>query len=139
MCYYDGILVPEQHARLLDPAYMAHFGDGFEIDAIETETPGRWVNSAKNEPSKNNLKWKKTKLKHPTHEAYKPIKHYIYFETSKNVQKGQEFFVSYGSGYWNAHKAWKKNAGPPKHVLQEALKYVQQNIRNKKADTETVI
>ena len=143
VCYYDGILVPTADASLMDNSYMAHFRDGFEIDAATTmDSIGRYVNGTKPDQPKGNLKWvKNNTLKHTQLKAYEPIEKALYFVAKSPIKKGQEMFVNYMDrpGYWRTHEATVKRGHPlSNETIRKTLQYIKQHARSErhKADVQ---
>ena len=125
-------------SSLMDNSYMAHFRDGFEIDAATTmDSIGRYVNGTK---PKGNLKWvKDNTLKHTQLKAYEPIEKALYLVAKSPIKKGQEMFVNYGPGYWRTHEATVKCGHPlSNETIRKTLQYIKQHARSErhKADVQ---
>jgi hypothetical protein len=125
ICWYDGILIPELDARLMDTSYMANFNTKLEINARSYETPGKYTNNVKESNHKLNVTWSKAKnlpadLKI---EPYKIAKEVLYIKNrDKVIEKSSEFFLNYGCSYWSGHKLiMKHGVAATNKDIKEAL------------------
>jgi len=100
VAYYRGVM-KDQEDKESDRVYAWHFPGGYFLDAGDVENSvARYVNSP-DQSHRKNVKRRYHKLDHPVVGKY--YEDLMWYETTKPVKKGEEFFISYGPGFWSKH------------------------------------